>query len=306
MVTPRSVPAARAATLLALATLVPTMSREASSTPPRTIEVQGHRGARALRPENTLPGFAYALDGGVDVLELDLVVTKDDELVVMHDLELNPILCTGPDGAPAPVGFKVRQHPRRMLRAFDCGRRRNPRFPRQRPVPQTHIPTLDEVFELVARSKAPAAAKVRFNIEAKRLPGRTDLAPSPTRFAALIVKAIEARGLVERCILQSFDHRVLVAAKRLAPRLRTSALIGETRPDLVAVARAAGAELVSPNHEWITAEDVSALHAAGIGVVPWTANSETAWARLVELGVDGVITDDPAALIAYLRRRGLR
>jgi len=291
---------------LAAVAAVVVMNLAASASAPRRIEIQGHRGARAVLPENSLPAFRYAIELGVDVIELDVVVTRDDVLVVMHDLELKPEICSRRGGGRVPTGFVVREHSREELRAFDCGRKRNPRFPQQKTVPGTTIPTLDEVFDLLASSKARAAASVRFNIEAKRVPGLSGHTPPPDRFAALVVEKLRQRGMVQRSVLQSFDHQVLVAAKRLEPGLRTAALVDGSRPDLVAVARAAGVEVVSPNHLWIDAEDVAALHAAGVSVVPWTVNDEAAWARMLELGVDGIITDDPAALILFLKRRGAR
>src|SRR5436190_4498373 len=112
----------------------------AGSEPPRAIQVHGHRGARAMRPENTIPAFEYAIAQGVDVLELDMAVTKDDVLVVSHDPLINPVLCSGP-GTPAPI----RTFTLAELRKWDCGGKRNPLFSKQTPVPGTPIPTLDEV-----------------------------------------------------------------------------------------------------------------------------------------------------------------
>lgn len=278
-----------------------------ASAPARSIEVHGHRGARALRPENTLPAFEHALAVGADVLELDLVVTYDDALVVLHDPVVDPERCTGRRGERLRAPFVVRQHTLAALKLLDCGGLPNPRFPRQEPQPGTPVPTFGEVLAHVAASSHPGAAKVRFNVEAKTVPGRPELSPPPERFAALIVAELKARGALERAILQSFDHRLLVEAKKLEPKLRTAALVGKTHPvDLVAVARSAHADLLSPHHEWITKDDVDALHAAGVQVVPWTANAPEEWDRLIALGVDGIITDDPAALIAHLKAKGLR
>jgi glycerophosphoryl diester phosphodiesterase len=110
------------------------------------ILVHGHRGARALRPENTLPAFEYAIQVGADVLELDLAVTRDDVVVVSHDPVLPQGICRGPKPGPA-----IRQVTLAELREYDCGSLQNPVYPRQMPVPGARVPTLDEVFALAPR-----------------------------------------------------------------------------------------------------------------------------------------------------------
>lgn len=266
----------------------------------RSIEVQGHRGARAVLPENTLPAFTRALEVGAHTLELDVLATKDDVLVVGHDPILSPDLCLGPGGARLSGEVRVRALTLAELGAYDCGTLKNPRFPRQQPVPEARMPTLDEVFELVKTSKLPAARTVKLNIEAKSVPGQPELAPSPERFAELLVAAFAKSGLLERVTLQSFDHRILRAAKAREKRLVLAALVSDNHVDFVALSKGLGAAIVSPDKLWITKEDVDALHAAGVRVIPWTANTEAEWRRLVELGVDGIITDDPEALIRWL------
>jgi glycerophosphoryl diester phosphodiesterase len=281
-------------------------SMPAPTIPPHRIEVHGHRGARARFPENTLPAFAHALEQGVDWIELDLVATADDALAVLHDPVLNPLICTGADGSPVPAGWIVRQHSLADLRSFDCGRLRHPKFAQQRTVPGTGVPTLDQVFALVERSPLPEARRVQFNIELKIVPGLPLQAPPPERFAWLVIDCLRRHRLLQRSQLQSFDHRVLAAAKKIEPTLRLAALVDETHPDLVALARATGAQTVAPHHQWLTAEDVGALHAAGVRVVPWTVNTAADWQPLAAWGVDGIISDDPQALIDWLRERGLR
>ncbi len=272
----------------------------------RTIEVHDHRGARALRPENTIAAFDHALALGVDVLELDLGVTVDDQVVVLHDQTVNRERCRDTRGKPPRADLAVRSLTLAQLQSFDCGSQRHPRFPRQQPVPGARIPTLEQVLSLVQRSRHPAARRVQLNLETKIVPGLPALAPTPRHFVKLVVKLLTRHKLLRRSMLQSFDHRTLRAAARLAPGLRRVALIGQSRPDLVAVSRAARARTVSPHHRWITAGDVKRAHRAGIRVVPWTANRPADWTRLIKLGVDGIITDDPAALILYLKRQGLR
>jgi len=261
------------------------------------IEVQGHRGARALFPENTLPAFAYAMKVGADVLELDVHVTKDDRLIVAHDPLVSRELCLHPDGKAVDQDIPIRSLTLAEAQRFDCGSRRHPRFPNQTLVPGTRMPALAEVLELVRTST------VRLNIEAKSIPGRVDLQPSPVAFAKLVVAELRASKMESRATLQSFDHRILRAAHAIAPKLVLAALLEETFLDHASMVRAARAKILSPNHLWITADVVKSMHAIGVRVVPWTANTPDDWTRLLALGVDGIITDDPAALIAFLRPR---
>src|SRR5688572_16254359 len=110
------------------------------------VLVHGHRGARAVLPENTLPAFEYAIQIGVDALELDLAVTKDNVLVVSHDPTINGTICQGGE-----AHIPIRHLTLAQLRKYDCGARRNPAYPQQKPVPGTRIPTLDQVLELAGR-----------------------------------------------------------------------------------------------------------------------------------------------------------
>src|SRR2546426_284792 len=161
-----------------------------------SILVHGHRGARAMRPENTIPAFEYAIQVGVDVLELDMAVTKDDVLVVSHDPLLNPEICKGPEAPRA-----IRTLTLRELRRWDCGSLRNPRFPKQIPVPGTRMPTLDEVFALAPNGR------IEFNIETKIFEDHPEYTPAPEKFARLTLDCVRRNGLESRVILQSFDFR---------------------------------------------------------------------------------------------------
>jgi glycerophosphoryl diester phosphodiesterase len=256
------------------------------------IEVQGHRGARAVRPENTLAAFHYAIKTGADVLELDLRVTKDGVLVVSHDGVLKPPVCRGPKPEAGILELTLKQ-----VKQWDCGGERNPAFPRQKLSPGERIPTLDEVLALAPRGK------FRFNIETKM--NQTG-PPAPEFMAKLVAACIRKHGLESRVNVQSFDFRTLHEMKKLLPGVPRAALYGGKARDFVEIAREADASIISPNYALVTREQVDASHRAGLKVIAWTANEENVWADLVEAGVDGIITDDPAALIVYLKTRGLR
>ena len=272
--------------------LVSLMTMEAA---PRIL-VQGHRGARAARPENTLPAFEYAIAAGADVLELDLNVTKDDVLMVVHDSLINTKICRGPGGETA-----IRKLTFKQVREWDCGAVGNPEFPKQQAVPGTRIPTLDEVLALAPKGS------FTYNIEMKSDAKKPELSPAPRRFAEMVAAAVRKHKLEKRVKVQSFDFRTLKALREVAPELRQSALYGGLPKDFVEISKeAGGAEVVSPHYLLVTEGQVKKAHEAGLKVVPWTANSVGVWDRLIGSGVDAIITDDPAALIEHLKAKGLR
>jgi len=267
------------------------------------IDVQGHRGARAVLPENTLPAFEYALNLGVDTLELDMGVSKDGVVVISHDQEINPVICQSADGRKAAKGLLIHSLTLAEIKAFDCGTKRNPKFPKQTPRPGAQIPTLEEVFKLVANSSASGAKSVRFNIETKSKQRRPSAQPVPADFVRLVLEVVKKYDLEKRVTLQSFDHRTLLEAKKQAPELELAVLFEKKPKDWVAATQAAKADIVSPNHKHIDSQAVSNIHAAGLRVIPWTANRPKQWQRLLEMQVDGIITDDPEPLLEFLGRR---
>src|SRR5579883_3114751 len=147
---------------------------------PRRILVHGHRGARAMRPENTLPAFEYAISIGVDALELDMAVTRDNVIVVSHDPYLQPPVCSGPRPKTA-----IRELTFAEVRQWDCGKIRNPQFPKQTPLPGTRMPSLDEVFDLAPRGR------FWFNIETKSFPDHPELTPPPEEFSRMVLDRSE-------------------------------------------------------------------------------------------------------------------
>ena len=294
------------------------------------FDLQGHRGARGLAPENTLAGFKVALALGVATLETDLAITRTGDVVISHDPYLNPDLTRGPDGqwlaAPGPA---IRTLTLDELRRYDIGRL-NPaakyaqQFPEQKPVDGQRFPTIAEFF-------ANAGPDVRFNIEIKTDPNKPDLTVDPERFAELTIDAIRKGNATARSTVQSFDWRSLVAVKKLAPEIATGCLTiesngfdtvgrGSTRPspwlgglDLAAqggsvprLAKAAGCAAWSPFWRNVTAESVKEAQTLGLKVVPWTVNAPAEMARLIDLGVDGLITDYPDRGMQVLAAKGLK
>ena len=286
----------------------------------KNIEVHGHRGARGVRPENTLSAFQYALDVGVDVLEMDLQVTKDNHLIVAHDQKVDQKICKVPSSlrrslrtsrksSKSTVGkndIVFRSLTLQQVKQLDCGSLRNKRFPKQKLRKGERIPTLDEVFKLVKGSPLKSAKKVRFNIEMKSIPILKDWAPAPKEFAKLVIENLKKNKMDKRSVLQSFDHRILQEVKEIDDSIPLVALTEYNRVDYVAALKGVGASILSPSFHWITKEDVAQVQEAGFRVIPWTANEEREWEYLVQVGVDGIITDYPKELIYWLQRKKLR
>jgi len=302
-----------------------------TSTGAPAFDLQGHRGARGLAPENTLEAFATALAIGVTTLELDLGMTKDGILVVSHDRYLNPDHTRDENGAfLAAPGPAIRSLTFAELQRYDVGRLKPgtayaATFAQQRGIDGARIPRLTDVFELVRRS---GADHVRFNIETKLTPTSGADAPDPETFAAAMAQLVRDAGLAARVTLQSFDWRTLAAMRRIAPEIDRVCLTidggeGDTlqrgqagpspwtagldiddfdgsTPRLVA---AAGCSVWSPNYRSVTAESLAQAGTLRLLVIPWTVNERADMLRLIAMGVNGVISDYPDRLRAVLAEK---
>ena len=301
------------------------------------IDLQGHRGARGLAPENTLAAFRVALGIGVTTLETDLALTADDVLVLAHDPELNPALVRGPQGHwIGEAGPAIRTLTARELQGYDVGRL-NPNhayaaaWSSQRPSDGERMPTLAQLFALARDARTPGGAPVRFNIETKLTPSGPARTASPEEFARALAGAIRAADMTERVTVQSFDWRALLALKRLAPGVRTACLTIESngmntvredatgaspwhaglkRADhggsLLRTVSAAGCAIWSPFWRNLTVELVAEARALGLAVIPWTVNEPADIDCMLDLAVDGLISDYPDRARAVLARRNVR
>ena len=293
------------------------------------VEIHGHRGARGLRPENTLPGLAHALELGVDALEFDVALTADRRLVLTHDLTVSAVTSadtrpvTPGDPAYPYVGQPIRALRLAQLRTLDVGVRR-PRTgsdaftPTQLQLPGTRMPTLSAVLGLVA---AYAADNVRLHVELKSDPTQPHLTADPVEFTELVLAELDRHDRLGGSTLLSFDWRILAAARDLAPALPRFALLerrtwhrtwlGGLDPrdfddDLVAAAHAAGATTISPHRVLIDDRLMAAASAHAMPVVAWTVNDPDEAGRLIDLGVSGIVTDYPDRMRELWERRGLR
>ena len=299
----------------------------------RGFDLQGHRGARGLMPENTLPGFAKALEIGVTTLEMDLAVTADSRVVVSHNPRLEPEIARHPNGEwLAQSSPTIHSMTLAVVKTYDVGRL-NPaseyaeRYPAQQPVDGTPVPTLGEVFELVNRSGSQA---VHFNIEIKINPERPELTYPPRQFVRAVIDVVRRYQMEDRVVLQSFDWRALGEVQDLAPEIMTAYLtvdqnwmsnlqtgvdgpspwLGGLDVDnfdgsAVRAVKAAGGDVWSAFHREIDAESVKLAHELGILVSAWTVNETSRMRELIEMGVDSIITDYPDRLRRVMVELGL-
>jgi glycerophosphoryl diester phosphodiesterase len=297
----------------------------------RTLDIEAHRGGRALRPENTLQSFANALSMGVDTLELDMGVTKDGVIVVSHERGLNPDLARAPDGSyvPAP-GVPYVKLTLAEVKKYDVGQIRPgseyaARFPDQLAVPGTRIPTLAEVFELVRRS---GDRHVRLNIETKIDPTHPDESPDPEHFVAAVLELLHGENFTDRVMIESFDWRTLLLVQKQAPQIPTVYLTQVQEPEaniyldkpspwtagfdpnkyggsVPRAVKAAGGAIWSPLYSDVDRQSVRQAHKLGLTVVVWTVNDPKDMARLIDLGVDGIISDRPDVLRAVAAKKGI-
>lgn len=260
----------------------------------KRIEVQGHRGCRGLRPENTMAGFRHAIELGVDVLELDLALSKDHVLLVTHDPEVNDQICVENQQQQLP-SRSYKDLTFAQVQSLDCGTRRHPKHAAQVTVPGERIPRLEQVLDLLRDHP-----RLRLNIEIKTFPERPERTWPPGRFAETLVPLLRRRRSLRRVTVQSFDPAALQAVARLDPGIALSAL-ADRRGEMEPMLAATGAKILSPRFTELRREDVTRFHARGVRVIPWTVNEPKQMQRLISWGVDGIITDRPDLLLKLLR-----
>jgi glycerophosphoryl diester phosphodiesterase len=278
----------------------------------RNFELQGHRGARGLFPENTLGGFAATMALGVTSIELDIAVTADGVPVVVHDPALHPDITRGRGGAwlgqtgPAVVTLSLAE-----LAQYDVGRLRPgsalaQTYPDQLAQDGARIPTLAEVFALTTRSG------VVVDAELKTLPDRPELTVAPAVMADAVLATAQASAALDRLVVRSFDWRGLRHLRAVRPDLKLAWLTGQDAdvdawPARVAEAAADATHLPTwaPAHVGLTPSALAAAHALGLRVVPWTVNAPADMRRLIAWGVDGICTDRPDLARIEMQAAGL-
>jgi glycerophosphoryl diester phosphodiesterase len=298
----------------------------------QAFDLQGHRGARGLAPENTLAGFALTLSLGVSTLETDIAVSRDGVLLISHDPALNPDITRGPDGQFLAARGPVIWHTDfAELQRYDVGRlkpgtRYAAMYPDQKPHDGARLPKLDELLALVKRS---GNEQVRLALEIKVRPDAPDETMAPEPFARKLVDAVRQAGMAPRTTILSFDWRALQAVQKLAPEIGTVYLsiqrpnfdnIGAGRPgaspwtaglahaehgSVPKMIKAAGGRIWSSFHGDLDAAKVKEAQALGLTVLAWTVNEPARIAQVMDMGVDGIVTDRPDLLRQEMQRRGM-
>lgn len=291
---------------------------------PKTVII-GHRGAAGLAPENTLAAFSKAIASGADGVELDVLLSADGELVVHHDFALKPEIARGPDGKwmGDTRTIHIKDLSLAQLKSYDVGRLKPGtsyarKYPEQQSVDGQRIPTLQQVMYLLREKTTP---DFKLLIEIKTSPEKPLLTPPPETVADAVVEIVRRENFVSRTLILSFDWRALAHVQKLAPEIPTVYLTSQHKPlkpfnksktllwtagldpadydgSLIEMIQAAGGRHWAEKYGRITAHLVQQAHEAGIRVYAWTVDSKSDMRQLIQMGVDGIITNRPDLLTA--------
>ncbi len=259
------------------------------------FELQGHRGARGLEPENTILAFKKALDLGVNTLELDVVITKDHKVVVSHEPWLNYELTLDADGntisEDEALAFNIYANKYKVIKKYDVGSLGNPKFPEQRKV-KTYKPLLSEVINYVEAVNS----DILYNIEIKSTPAdeAKGFQPSVNEFSDLLISELKKANLpLDRVVVQSFDPRVLEYLHQTYPEYTLSFLTYQDDFKTNMKQLSFVPEIYSPYYPLLNNNEVEIIHNKNMKVIPWTVNKKQEMISLLNMGVDGIITDYP-------------
>jgi len=265
----------------------------------QTFDKQGHRGARGLMPENTVGGMLRALDLGVTTIGMNVVISKDNQVVLSHEPYFNNEISLLPSGKPIPLKEEQSYNMYKMdyaeIKKFDVGSKVHKRYPGQQKY-KAYKPLLAEVIDSVeAYVKLHKLPKPNYAIEIKTVrKGDLVFHPEPAAFSQLVMDVIVAKKMTKRTIIQAFDIRTLQYVHEQYPKLKTALMIDE-KEDFENNIKDLGyiPTVYSPYSVLVGKGLVDRCHAAGIKIIPWTVNSIKQMNYMVGLGVDGVITDYP-------------
>lgn len=270
------------------------------------LDVQGHRGARGLLPENTVPAFIKAIELGVTTLELDLAVTKDDELLVSHEPYMGAHLATDSSGREISEADELKHNIYRMtyeqIKTYDVGTKFNERFPEQRKI-KIHKPLLSEVVDSVNKYlDENQLSPVYYNIEVKSAPeGDSIYHPTPAEYCQLVYDFITTKMDTTKLNVQSFDFRILQYFNNKYPEIKLAALVENTKSiqenlDTLGFTP----EIYSCDYLLLDKEKVTWLQDQGMKVIPWTVNEKQDIKKMLEWGVDGIISDYPNRVLELI------
>ncbi len=268
---------------------------------PQQFDKQGHRGARGLMPENTIPAMLKAIDLGVTSLEMDVCFSKDGQIFLSHEPFFNHEITTKPNGDSIDIkqekAFNMYQMEYAEIVKYDVGLRVNPRFPEQKKIPAVK-PLLTDVFDaVVAYCKKHQKSIPAFNIETKTQVATDDLYhPQPSVFVTKLMDLIKGKQMESKVIIQSFDTRTLQYLHEKYPSIQTALLIEGNHKNTFAIQlKELGflPSIYSPAFQLVTPLLVKQCHDAGMKIIPWTVNNLSTIQALKKMGVDGIISDYP-------------
>ena len=268
----------------------------------KEFDLQGHRGYRGLYPENSTIGFLKSLDVGVNTIELDVVISKDKHVVVSHEPLISKNICIDQNGNRIindKENFNIYSMEYNEIKKFDCGIIGNEKFPDQKKI-SVFKPTLNYVIKIIENYiKEKGYKPVNYNIEIKSS-NETDLIfhPDVKEFSELVVNNIKNNKILERTTIQSFDFRVLKYINKNYPEIGLSVLVSENYdPQKNLNDLSFLPDIYSPNYKFINKEDLEYLKKKKIKIIPWTVNSYSDIAKILNLGVDGIISDYPERVL---------
>ena len=263
------------------------------------IDLQGHRGARGLWPENSLEGFVKVIELGVNTLEMDLAVTADSQLVVSHEPYFSSEICLDSKGNEISESAQLRNNIYQMsyadVRSFDCGSKPHPRFPEQVKFPIIR-PLLEDVLDSIeSLVRLKRLDTMRYNIEVKtQVRGDEVFHPNPSDFSDLVYNLIDRKLPWNQVTIQSFDFRVLQYFNKTYPNVRLALLIENEMPWKVNIDSLGFApEIYSCDYLLLSRDNIGKMQSEGMAVIPWTVNEREDMDQLLKWGVDGIITDYP-------------
>ncbi len=271
----------------------------------RTIEVQGHRGDRGNFPENSIPAFISAVKKDVDVVELDVVISKDQKVVVSHEPFMSSQYMLDSEGKPITKdnekGYNLYEMTYDSIRKFDGGSRGNTAFPMQQKQ-KTYKPLLSEVIDSVEQYIAKNNLRpVRYNIEIKsEKPDYGKRQPEPEAFTDLVMKIIKEKSIEKKINIQSFDPTILNVMHKRYPKIKIAYLVGEGSISKNLSLLNFKPEIYSPHYKLVNKTEVDSLRLMKIKIIPWTVNDDKAIDNMIQFQVDGIITDYPEKVIQKL------
>lgn len=277
----------------------------------KPFDVQGHRGCRGLYPENSLKAMEHALDIGVSTLEMDVVITKDNQVVVSHEPFLSHEICRHPNGSSISKDeekqLNIYELTYDSLKQYDCGLKPNPRFPKQKKI-ATHKPRLRDLIKVSeAYVTGNNKSKPFYNIETKTtLKGDGVYHPSPEPFVDLLMEVIDEIGIRDRTVIQSFDARTLQIMRKKHPDVTLALLVeNEKGPEFNIARLGFRPDIYSCDYNLVDEALVDYCQKKSIKLIPWTVNEKTDMNQLIDWGVDGIISDYPNRLMEVAEERGL-